>query len=105
MMLRGEPLFARCLGRFRRAPFTLDHERLPDDARQSLHCGLAVLGLAPAVAGDDTHHSFRIEARRQLPEQARPYLLAHRARVREVPEELDPGGRRIDVLPTGATRA
>jgi len=104
-LLLRQTLFLRRTRRFRWASFLWDHKGRAHNGRKPRIRGLAVLPLTSPVARDDSHPAVRVQTCGKLQMKAFALFVGHRRRVWEIPQELDASRRRVDMLPTGASRS
>ena len=89
--------------RLRRPPLLRNDERPAHELREPKLGALAILSLTATIARHDANAALAIQTRGQLPEHSLSLRVIERARRADVPHQLDPRGRRVDVLAAGPT--
>src|SRR5215216_1649205 len=103
MLLLGQAALLRGASRFGGPAFLGDDERVPDQGRQPIFGRDTVLLLTSPVARHDTDFALGVKAWCKLGPESLPLLVVDRQRVVQVPEQLDPCGRGVDVLAASST--
>lgn len=80
----------------------LGDEGLGKESSEAFESRVAISALASGVAGHDPETSSTVQPSPQAPKEKRALIRLERTGAQEVPNELDSGRRRVDVLPAGS---
>jgi hypothetical protein len=104
-LLFRQPTFLGRARRLRGASLLGNDQGMPDKRRQPLVRRQAILPLTAMLARDHAYLSVRVEPRTQLDAKSLSLRIVDRRGAVEVPQQLDPGGRRVDVLAPRTARS